>query len=264
MKRYEFSKLYADVITDDGAVVTAYLAWVCVLGRWYARASCRVYMADGRKLAFPDLHAPPEPRFDVPDGRLVVESGDLRLDVATELAGFSPRPLEPELEWSVSIAKGPARVWIPGLGELCGTGYVDRVVVTRPTRLLGLARLHWGHANVGRSTVAYTALELQDGRRWSPCAVYREGRFEDASVEVRIDDGGTGEVTLGPLVARFDSPRTLESGSAFASEKMAGTLDRVASRLVGGRTMQTRWLSRARIDGEPATGWAIHERVEFG
>lgn len=263
---YVFSKIYGDLVTEDGTVMIVYFAWAHLLGRWLARGSCDVFTPDGRHFAIRDLSAPPHDALDEVSRPLVLRGssaqGDMLLSVSPTHGAFHPASPEPSLAWAVLVGRGACRAMIPGVGELSGEGYVDKVTLSRPTRLLHLDMLHWGRVHAGPYALTYTFLDFADGRRWRAGACWRGVERIDAQEgDVAIDANGIGTVRIGPSVVHLEAARVLHAGSAFGADRMRGTLDRIVARAVGGRTMQTRWLARARVTSTDPPGWAIHERV---
>ena len=142
---------------------------------------------------------------------------------------------------------------------------MDWVTISRPTRLLHLRELTWGRAHVADATVAFTALELADGRVWRAGALWTKPSRAPVvvrDVTTQLDDAGVGQVKLGDASLALSAERVLHEGDAFGADRMSRALDRLVVRAIGGPTHETRWVGTAKMRGEE--GRAVYERVRFG
>lgn len=266
---YEFRKLYADVLTPDGTLCVVYLSWVKLLGRWYGRSGVELYAHDGTRTVHLGGEVAPVERDAVDATRIVVPlpGGDLVLRYEPEHEGFSPPPPAacPSLSWEVLVPRGRAHISSAELGEHEGVGYVDWVTISRPTRLLRLRELTWGRAHVADATVAFTALDLADGRTWRAGAVWTKPSRAPVvarDVTTQLDDAGVGQVNAGDASLALRAGRVLHEGDAFGPDRVSKALDRLVVRAIGGSTHETRWVGTATMGGEE--GRAVYERVRFG
>ena len=65
MRGYEFSKLYADLVTEEGAVCIFYLVWVRLLGRTYPQAGVEVYLLVLASMQNPRTQIPASSRVNI-------------------------------------------------------------------------------------------------------------------------------------------------------------------------------------------------------
>lgn len=266
---YSFRKVYADVVTPDGTLCVVYLVWVRLLGRWFGRSGVEVYAPDGTRTVHVGdrVSAAERATFDPTLMVLPLPAGELRLEYVPELDAFSPPSPDacPSLTWNVLVPRGRAVLEAPGLGRLEGVGYVDWVELTRPTRLLRLRELVWGRAHVGERTLAFTALELEDGHRWHSAGLWGPpGRAPSPAEDFahEVDASGRARVSLGEVPLELRPERVLHAGDAFGEARLRESLERLVVRAIGGRTRESRWIGSAVVG--PATGRAVWERVRFG
>jgi hypothetical protein len=254
---YEFRKIYLDCIEPDGAVTVAYQSWVRLAGAWIARRSVERYGPDGVR-AVVDLLRPAVEAWDRAWG---VEEG-VRVEVV-QGAWAPPPPPTGALDWRVAVARGEVALRWPG-GAACGRGYADRVRITVPTRLLGLATLVWGRVHLEDRTVVFEHLTTAGGARWDVGFDWRVGETAPRALAgpVTLAADGVGSVSLddGPLTVA--PARVLHQGDAFDPERVPRAMDRWFCRTLGGPTHETRWLGVARHGERTAT--ALYERVIFG
>lgn len=276
---YEFVKVYADLVSDDGTVLVLYQAWVRFFGRWHARGGLELYPSNGRhRVSHGKIASSPPLPEHVLEGPLALRlpSGDFQLVLDRREASFEPSP-QPcaGLEWRVLAARTSACTrGAASLAGISGIGYVDWVRIARPIRSLGLRDLRWGRAHLPSSTFVFNAIEFADGTRWSRAV--RWPRLIDApgtvSNEVEIGTDGIGRISLGPQALKLEPERLLSRGSSFARDRFPNLVDRAVVRVVGGRARERRWIGSARLDvsaaGEPSLepepGSAVYERVQFG
>ncbi len=266
---YEFRKVYADLVTDGGDVCVLYLGWVRLLTHWHGRAGVEIYRADGTRERYGAGSASPPPDADAPLGQIPLcpslGGGRVELSIEPEHGDFVPGTVAcPELTWAVKVARGRARLRAP-FGDFEGTGYVDLVRITRPTRRLGLRILSWGRAHLDDATLVFTVTDFADARRWSAGALWTggHGRGAESPADVRLDADGRGTVTVAADRVALTPERLLHAGDAFGPERVPQFLDRIAARVVTGPTIEARWLGWA-TDGSHRRGRVVYETVRFG
>lgn len=266
---YAFQKVYADLVARDGTVCVAYLTWVRLLGRWYARSGLELYAPDGARRV---LSGGPVPLFDPAAGgplrfSIPTPGGEVVVEYAPTLSGYAPAaPARcPSLRWMVLVPRAPAQVDGPGVGTLQGEGYADWVQLTRVTRVLGFRELRWGRAHPGTDAAAFVELAFDDGDRWCAGATWTPPARTPLAVAVRCAwPGGSadGEVRLGDATLALRAHRVLHQGDAFGAERVSRPLDRWVARALGGRTREVRWAGEGSLGA--STGPALWERVRFG
>ncbi len=275
---YEFRKVYLDLITSCGEVCVLYLSWVRFRERWHGQASLEVYDACGARTIVHALGIPPMMDFEhglehLPRA-LEVPGGELKVEVKAVHDGWKPAVPSPcpELQWSIGALRTRARIEWPGPKgprSASGEGYVDFVRITAATRKLGLRSLHWGRAHMFERSLAFTALDLENDKRWYVGVTRMHGRPARSygNLAVEIDHGeGTGMVRFGTggQQLRLGSPRLMHAGSAFDPQRVPKFLHRQVCQLVGGPHEERRWLAKARVDRSHGEGLALHEIVWFG
>ena len=267
MVKYAFEKLYADLVTSDGTVCIAYLAWTELFGARHASAGLELYTPDGRRevhharagVALPDLDARSwQLRFELP-------SGPFELTHEACAGGWEPPGGQADLSWSVKSAAGRAEARFlgePGRGPLVGRGYADWVVLRRPTRQLGLGQVDWGRAHVGDETLIWNRIQTERGDAWT--RVLSLGAVREEVTELHLEEHAEG-VTVrahGARAIELDRGRVLHEGPALDRERFPSPLVRGLVTLMSPKMTETRWVRRARRGAEQ--GWAVHERVRFG
>lgn len=254
---YEFRKIYLDCVEPDGAVTVVYQSWVRLAGVWIARRSVERYGPDGVRSVV-DLAPAAVEMWD----RACGADEGIWVEVV-QGAWAPPCPPTRALDWRVAVARGEVALKWPG-GAARGRGYADRVRITVPTRLLGLATLVWGRVHLEDRTVVFEHLTTVDGARWDVGLDWRVGERAPRALvgPVTLGTDGVGRVPLddGPLT--FAPARVLHQGDAFDPERVPRALDRWFCRTLGGPTHETRWLGVARHGERAAT--ALYERVTFG
>jgi hypothetical protein len=275
---FRFRKIYADLVTDDGTVLIAYLAWTEAGGLSGAGSGLELYRPDGsREVVRARSSFPPEP--PVAEGgpvevRLELPDASVRLRYEPSVPPWVPAPAPVAgLSWAVRVpwAKVEA-TWEGRHRRLVGTGYVDWVELTRPTRRLGLSRLDWARVHTAQAALVYTGVHVRDGASWHRGALWR--RSGDGAPRVRTDvrlrapglHPGRLECDDDPDFNLVLKPqRVLHQGPVIDRARSPGLLERSLFRLITGRSHETRWVSRAyRADADESVGWAIHEVVRFG
>jgi hypothetical protein len=254
---YEFRKIYLDCITPAGEVVVLYLNWVRLAGAWIARRSLERYAPDGTRTVI-DLPPPSPGVWDAP-----LADPCLRLEGLHGAWSPPPPPTGPALSWSVAHARANvALTWDGGAAE--GLGYVDRVRLTRPTRLVGLSTLGWGRVHLPDRTVVFERLTTTDGAVWDVGFDWRLGADAPRPLAgpVALGEDGAGAVPLDDGVLSLAPARVLHQGDAFDPDRVPRAMDRWFCRTLGGPTHETRWLSTAAHGGHVAP--ALVERVRFG
>lgn len=266
---YEYRKVYADCVTPEGEVCVLYLHYVRIAGVWTARASVERYHADGQREL---VHGTGSPALVGPDSALADVPLDLdvggqrfRMVLEPELGPWQPAvPPPPDaLTWRVLAVRTRAHVqW--GEFELRGTGYVDYVQITRPTRQLGLHHLRWGRVHLPDRTVVLEHLDLRDGRTWDVGVDWRLGEStpRDLTGPATVDGHGRGTVPLDDGAVELVPERVLHDGNAFDPERVPRRIDRWACEVLGGPTHETRWLGEGHLG--KAHRMALYEAVTFG
>jgi hypothetical protein len=264
---YDFRKIYADLVAEDGTVCIVYRTWVRLFRAWHERSGFELHAPDGTRTVHLGARtsAPPEP--DAPLAALPLRLGTggdgVELTIEEEHGGFDPGPACEGLSWSVKLGAGRVRARGPGF-DLRGRGYVDLVRLTRITRRLGMRQLAWGRAHAGEATFVWTALDFADGRAFRAGARWDGGTRAEGGLEVGIDRGGAGIVSVAGRSLALEAGRVLWDGDAFDRARIPSAFDRLVTRAVGGPTHQLRWLGRATDHETGTSGDALYERVRFG
>lgn len=273
---FEFRKVYLDLITEQGEVCVLYLSWVRFFQRWHAQASLEIYEPGGERTVVHALDTPPlvdpERGLDQLPVALTIPGGKLELEVRTihdAWAPAVPSPV-PELKWSIGALRTHTTIALntdTGVRTYRGDGYLDFVTLTRATRRLGLRSLRWGRAHMFECSLAFTALDLQDGRRWFVGVTQLHGRPARSygNLNVELSDGaGMVRFGTGGQILRMENPALLHAGSAFDPVRIPNLLHRQVCLAVGGPHHEQRWHCEARVDASHGTGRALHEIVWFG
>jgi hypothetical protein len=269
---YAFEKLYMDLVTDDGTVCIVYLTWTEVMGMRQATAGYELYTPDGRRevvharrpAELPDLQASEwRLELDVPGGPVEVRH-TARSD------GWTPATSFPSVAWSVKTARADVEMrWLGDAGRptLRGHGYADWVSLHKITRRLGMRRVDWGRAHVGDQTVVWNRIHPMAGEAWTRALVVRgTQRTECEAIELAAG-GDAVAVTGADGVARkvlLGAGRVIHDGPALDKERLPSAVARNLAKLVSPPIDETRWVRRARMDGEAGEGWALLEHVRFG
>ena len=251
---FPLTKWYADVVTADGRLRIGYAARLAIGGlpvRYAAVLSAGGGVAPSTRVR---LRGANLPRLEE-DGRtlhwhvpgLELE-GEWQADAAPVERELLPEP--GALTWRCVMPR--ARVSVTHGGErLAGLGYAEVVELRVPPWRLPIESLRWGRAHVGGRTAVWIDWGGAGGHRWA----FLDGREVPGA---QVDDD---RVRLGGLDFGLERVATLREGRV-AQTALAKTpaLGRLLSRnklLMD----ETKWLSRARLDGE--AGWAIHEVVRW-
>jgi hypothetical protein len=268
--RFRCSKLYADLVTADGTVCVAYLAWLDAWGLRRAFAGVELYWPGGRREI---LQARPQAEHDAfasGDLRLSfdVPGGPFELEYATVHGAWTPdgEPPGGALRWGVKVARAEAVARWRGdraRPELRGIGYADWVEMDCPPRRLGLRLLRWGRVHGPDATLVFNAVDFRSGRSWRRAARWSGGERADWSA-FGIEGAPAEVVDLpgSPGALAIDKGRPLHVGDAIDRGRFPGALARMVSSAVTGPAAEQRSLDRARwSDG---ASWALHEAVRFG
>jgi hypothetical protein len=267
MVSYAFEKLYADLVTDDGTVCIAYVAWTELLGVRHASAGLELYTPDGRREV---IHAREEPTLPALEAaewalRLDVPGGPFELRHAVGWGPWSPKGAHADLSWSVKSAVGMTEARFLGdtsRKQLFGRGYADWVVLRKPTRRLGLRQVDWGRAHVGDDGFVWNRIRTVNGGVWASVLSTADARREVSSVALDEEGGGLIVTPAGGPSVVLDGGRVLHAGAALDRERFPSPLVRGLARLVSPPMEETRWVRRARVGTRE--GWALNERVCFG
>jgi hypothetical protein len=268
---YHFEKLYADLVTPDGAVYLLYLATLDLLGTKYRYAGLECYSASGERqviAATPgDDHAPDHGAGTELRGTLATASGELRYEFQPLVGGLMPdRPACDGLRWSVRLARAAARLKLPaelGGGEVQGTGYVDHVALDRITRRFGLRRVDWGRAHLRDATVVWNSVQFCDGRHWDRTLRWQRPGGSPQTLERGAFKGPPDPHTeIARAGGLLDSERVLHHGTAIDRQRFPNAAGRWAVRALTGWTEERRCVSRI-AQGDHAPGWGVYETVHF-
>jgi hypothetical protein len=262
---FRYRKLYADLVTDQGAVCVGYASWLSFLGYELCSAGFELYPPNNG-----------ERRVMRARGPVSVVHGDdqLRLSFVTDAGAFSvalhgaaaqchatPLRLSGALTWQVLLSNASARA--QGLGdapEMHGRGYADLVEMTRPPRSLGLSSVEWGRGHAADESFVFTRASFRDGR------VFRSALRDGAQVtELDLTRAGKGDLDVllpGGAISLHDQ-RVLHSGSALDAARFPARSERALARLCSGRIEETRWLAQATFPSG-TSALALHERVLLG
>lgn len=265
---YEYRKIYADCVTPDGDVCVLYLNYVRMAGIWTARASVELYSPDGHRQLVHGTGSPELVDADTPVDALPLDvevpGGRFRMTLEPELGEWRPPPSPvPALTWCVKAVRTRARVeWNDRTWD--GTGYVDFVQLTRPTRLLGLRNLRWGRVHLPDRTVVIEHIDTTQLEHWDVGVDWRVGEARPRALHApaRLDDDGHGAVGLRTGTLTLQPLRVLHEGNAFDAERVPRRIDRWACEAIGGPTHEVRWYGTARLNGDAAP--ALWEAVRFG
>jgi hypothetical protein len=251
---YRFTKLYSDLVADDGTVVVAYAAWLDLFGSRTAYAGVELYGPDGSRDVIRARQVEHQADANGVEIVLDVPSGRFTMSQRTIHGGWIPSGGTPHrhLDWRVVCARASSVARFDGR-ELHGIGYSDWVEVGCATRSLGLSELQWGRVHLDDSTVVFNSVRFRSGRSWSRIAEWSvRGPRELGDVDV-----------VGLKMARA---RTLHAGNPIDPQRFPGRFERALSRMITGPADEDRRLSHAHVPhlGDDARGWALHETVSFG
>lgn len=261
---YSFRKIYADLITDDGTVCVLYLTWVRFWKTWYPSAGVEIYGPDGTREIHRAKVAPAPAAPDTPLGelplRIELDDGPFEMHHVPVHGGWTPADRQGDLDWSVKLGRGHARAsWGGRRPDLHGTGYVDFVELTRPTRWLGFETLTWGRFHLPGRTVVFDELQLATGDVWRPARTW-----PGVESETRTDIGeGRATVDLGDEHLTLRAHRVLHRGNAFDPDRIPSPVDRAVCQMVGGPHHEVRWFGTA-TTADGTTGPGLWEQVHFG
>ncbi len=273
---YEFRKVYIDLITERGEVCVLYLSWVNLFNRWFSQASVEIYEPGGKRTIIHAVDTPPlvDPSrgLDQLPVALTIPGGKLELEVRPVHDAWEPQVPSPvpELSWRIGALRANNSFVIEteaGRKTYRGEGYLDFVSITKATRKLGLRSLRWGRVHMFERSLAFTALELADDRRWFVGATRLHGRDVRSygNLTLKLEDGsGMVRFGTGGQILRLRKPQLLHSGSAFDPERVPNMLHRQVCNIIGGPHEERRWLCEAKVEASHGTGRALHEIVWFG
>lgn len=270
-----FEKLYADMVTEDGTVCIAYMAWLNAWGVRSAFAGLEFYAPDGRREVM--RARSPARRIDGDDGAFQlsfdVAGGPFVLRYHTIDRGFTPAipPPSSAVRWSVKAARAEVTGRFEGDGARCslhGIGYADWVELRRPARHLSLSAIEWGRVHRPGGTIVFNALRFSSNERW----FFAARSLGDCVTEVReleIDRSAPAlRLSFAPALddLHVEPIRVLHEGHPVDRARFPSRPERLLAKAVSGPAQECRWLGRARTgEGDDSKdGWALHEAVEFG
>ena len=286
---FRFRKLYADLVTDDGAVCVVYLAWLEAWSVRTAFAGVELYGPSGRREVLRAASPPPnvaiEPRQGGLEIRLDLRGGPFVLAYSGSGSPWAPCGLGPApgLHWRGVVPRADAVARWPGDPSrhcLRGTGYADWVELRRTPRRLDLSLVEWGRVHLPAETLVFTGVSLRRGGGWRRLLTwsgdaptpreYTNFRLRRLGNTTRPDVRFDLEL---PFAARegvrhltLEPRRRIHRGPALDGARFPALSERLGTRLLVGRIRETRYLSRAVAQpgrgGAPA--WALHEWVRFG
>lgn len=254
--RFALTKWYIDVVADDGRTAIAY--WTSLrAGRLHHAVSGVLRAHHGPATSRFTLRGVIPPAFTA--DRLDWRCAPLGLHIQLErhLPAISARLLERSdgaLDWCAEAPRARVRLTI-GREVVEGLGYAERLTMTLPPWTLPLTTLRWGrwltphHAATWIVWLGDHPLNLVwlDGVAVPDATVGNDGVDFGDDRRLALEDGVTiTDATVGSQLAALPPLRRL--------------LARVAG------SHQTRWRSRGVLResrNEPATGWAIHEEVQW-
>ena len=264
--RFLFEKLYADLVTADGTVCVAYLAWLDAWGMRKAYAGLELYWPDGLREV---VRARPRTnRADLGDAihlSLDVPGGPFVMDHRVRHGGWTPSgdPPGEGIRWCVKAARADVVArWTGDRSRpvLEGIGYSDWVEIARPVRSLALGTLRWGRIHMPDSTIVFDAIDFGSRRSWRRAARWTaSGMTEHETFELDASQVGASVWLPETSPVGLEIARELHAGDAIDAARFPSALDRMMSRAVTGRAVERRSLSRLRPGG-----WALHESVRFG
>ncbi|MFD2082548.1 hypothetical protein SAMN05421678_1026 [Actinopolymorpha cephalotaxi] len=289
-------KLHADVVSDDGDVLVAHLAWLRVAGVHTPYAVVERYPAGGGREVLrgrPIAGSPRRRRDGGMEYSIATRDGrTLRLVHHAPVPAWHPSDpqISPRMHWHVAVPYARAEASWEGAGpdpgadagaaRLVGTGYSDWVWLRLPPRLLGLRWLRWGRIHLPGRTIVFNTVDRSNGLRWTRVTEWRVGAgpvggdpIGGDPVELVIDgaprtdgpadglDAWTVPAPGGPV--NLEPLRVLHEGEPLDADRFPDPWERWGSRVANGPSYETRWLSSAR-DASGATGMVVHESVRFG
>lgn len=261
-----------DLVDGNGNVCIAYAAKLHALGFTRNLGGIELYRPNGER----QVHRATTARWSRDRDSIEIrgafaQGGFLVRHRLTE-GGWEPAgdPISRWLSWRVLGARATAVVELTRNGRterFSGTGYSDWVEITRPMRLLGVARVEWGRFHLPDGTFVYSRILNERGVSWQRALSIGSGnRSETTSVALE------GNATL--LVCRSERTelelsltRVLHDGPVLDAERLPGAFERHVSELITGPATERRVVGRARRSasvGGPDLGWGIAESVRFG
>lgn len=278
-----FRKLYADLVTEDGVVCVAYLAWLRAGGRTVSMGGVELYQPDGRREISRAVLGPARVSFRRSERglqlRLRLREGRFVLRHENALEPWTPAgaPPAPDLAWSVEVPRATASASWPDSGRpaLAGLGYADWVEIHRIPRRLRLAGLAWGRCHLPAATVVFTEVAFHRSPAWRRGAVWQHGEPAGGAPQewpdFRLDprEGGRELQLLGPRgapgpVVEIAGERDLHAGPALDGSRFPSSAERLLVRALAGPVAEVRRLGLARPATDHGVGWALHEQVRFG
>lgn len=256
--RFRLEKWYFDLITEDGRAFigySAHLQWWMLSLHYFGYLYLDEHQHVQRENQFRKAHSP------------ILNSTELSWRVPgiygiwhQLLPGVSETLLDNQqgsINWHVVMPMAQAELQSEKLGEITGLGYVEHIIMTIPPWQLPITRLIWGRFIAGSESIVWI--------RWfSPSdpktLVFHNGtRYDVATIE---DD-----------IVRF------EENSLFLSDPCCLRVGSISSTVLANagwikdlfpksiRSLrENKWRSHGVLQNsssQTATGWAIHESVDW-
>ena len=276
-------KLYADLVTEAGAVCVVYVTRIEMARFRTTFAGVELYLPDGERevLRASPPHAAElfEPRAGEVGIRLDLPQGPFELRYRNAGEPWRPSGGDPArgLRWSVVSPRADAvATWVTGSHRrrLEGLGYADLVTIDRLPRWLGLASLEWGRLHLPQETVVFTSVARRSGEEWKRLAVWSGNERQPRELRgfrvcLRRDVAGDRASYELDFVAPgrprlLAVERELHRGPALDRARLPSRGERAVTGLLTGRVHEVRYISRTHGPVESERGWALHERVRFG
>ena len=257
---FHLRKWYMDCVAPDGATFIGYsarLSWG-LLKFSYASSFSSPPKGESDERRITGRHGGPVLR----DDRVRWECPKLGLEAVWHRT--SP-PIERVLldtpkgavTWRCHVPRGQAEIQVPGFGSWVGTGYVEEMEMRVPPWELPLDQLRWGRFLSPEESVTW--LEWKGPHPL--CLVYQDGAPMDrAWVEDDVVGwDGTKRLDLGRV-------RVLREGElGVTTLPHVPFADKLLPKQLSG-VHETKWLSKGTLtapEARMATGWAVHERVQW-
>lgn len=256
--RFRLWKYYLDCVGDDGAVRIGYvggLRWGPLSVHYAALLECDARGARERRT----YQRVPEPTAD--GGGISWEcqplgvSGTWREGTPAHEARLLDGPAG-SIDWRVLAPRARGRIEAGPGAPVAGWGYVERLELDIEPWRLPLDTLYWGRFHSPTDVLVWIGWEgevrlrhiLHNG------ALLAGGSFGGPLLQFQPD-----------IELSLTETRTIRDAPVIAAlDRLPRVLRRVPPAFLAAR--EVKWLSRARLSSPhraPASGWALHERVQF-